>query len=139
MLIKLTWFRECSSISTFVSFYVACQDTIPYFEPVTGHTCQSYIDYGFCNGTDVNNTNAINAVLARQNCVACGKCMYTSVQIIVFCYLRFCSTGVPPSSTTTTTISTNMSTSTTTPQTTTVVPRKQPNKNGWNSSQIERF
>jgi hypothetical protein len=75
-------------------FYVACEDTIGYVEPVTGHTCQSYVDYGFCVGNSIVNIAAVNAPLARQNCVACGKCMYTSVQIIVFLsqfLLRRCS------------------------------------------------
>lgn len=50
-----------------------CSDEKNYFEPVTGHTCQTYIDYGFCNGTQVLMGSAINEQLAKENCCSCGK------------------------------------------------------------------
>ncbi|CAF3370207.1 unnamed protein product [Rotaria socialis] len=52
---------------------VACSDLAGYFEEGTGHTCETYIDYGFCNGTSVVATSGIDSAAAQQNCCACGK------------------------------------------------------------------
>ncbi|CAF3602449.1 unnamed protein product, partial [Rotaria socialis] len=51
----------------------ACSDLAGYFEEGTGHTCETYIDYGFCNGTSVVATSGIDSEAAQQNCCACGK------------------------------------------------------------------
>ncbi|CAF3464670.1 unnamed protein product [Rotaria socialis] len=51
----------------------ACSDSAGYFEQGTGQTCQTYIDYGFCNGSSVVTTSGINSVSAQQNCCSCGK------------------------------------------------------------------
>jgi len=58
-----------------------CWDTVGYFEPVTGHTCQTYIDYGFCNGTNILTGSAIDSQLAQQNCCSCGKSLSRSFLI----------------------------------------------------------
>lgn len=64
-----------------------CSDTVGYFEPVTGHTCQTYIDYGFCNGTSVLAGSAINSQLAEQNCCSCGR--LNSSYIITHIFISF--------------------------------------------------
>ncbi|CAF1203900.1 unnamed protein product [Rotaria magnacalcarata] len=51
----------------------ACIDTSEYYEPITGHTCQTYIDYGFCNGTSIVSFTQIDVSLAQESCCACGK------------------------------------------------------------------
>ncbi|CAM4970781.1 unnamed protein product [Rotaria socialis] len=51
----------------------ACVNAINYIEPITGHTCQTYIDYGFCNGTSIVSASHVNVSLAQDNCCACGK------------------------------------------------------------------
>ncbi|CAF3716714.1 unnamed protein product, partial [Rotaria socialis] len=51
----------------------ACANAINYFEPITGHTCQTYIDYGFCNGTSIVSASHVNVPLAQEGCCACGK------------------------------------------------------------------
>ncbi|CAF3756560.1 unnamed protein product [Rotaria socialis] len=56
----------------------ACINTGEYYEPITGHTCQTYIDYGFCDGTSIVSGSEINASLAQENCCACGKGMTQS-------------------------------------------------------------
>ncbi|CAF2084743.1 unnamed protein product [Rotaria magnacalcarata] len=61
-----------TSVST-TSTTTACSDTYGYFEQVTGHTCQTYIDYGFCNGLSVVTTSGIDSVSAQENCCSCGK------------------------------------------------------------------
>jgi len=57
----------------------ACTDSVGYLEPTTGYTCQTYVDYGFCNGSSVVTNAAINAVLAEENCCSCGKGITTLV------------------------------------------------------------
>ncbi|CAF4637174.1 unnamed protein product, partial [Rotaria socialis] len=49
----------------------ACANAINYFEPITGHTCQTYIDYGFCNGTSIVSASHVNVPLAQEGCCAC--------------------------------------------------------------------
>ena len=54
--------------------FLACTDTIGYYETGTGHTCQTYNDYGFCFDGEINDemppAEPIEAIL---NCCICGK------------------------------------------------------------------
>ncbi|CAF4898438.1 unnamed protein product, partial [Rotaria socialis] len=65
---------ECSIKASFYSSSLdTCSDLAGYFEEGTGHTCETYIDYGFCNGTSVVATSGIDSEAAQQNCCACGN------------------------------------------------------------------
>jgi len=50
-----------------------CEDTPGYIETVTGHTCQTYADYGLCEEFKVLPDAPIDEAEAKANCCICGK------------------------------------------------------------------
>ncbi|CAF3650902.1 unnamed protein product [Rotaria socialis] len=70
--------RTTTTPTTTATTTTACINTINYIEPITGHTCQTYIDYGFCNGTSIVSASHVNVSLAQYSCCACGKGMTQS-------------------------------------------------------------
>ena len=54
-------------------FRIGCVDTVGYVEAITGHTCQTYAEYGFCEEYKVVPGASIDVTTAEENCCVCGK------------------------------------------------------------------